>query len=202
MRVSQDLANALLEYDSFHVAIPTSRPATILELGGGYGRNAFVVLRLHPDIKYVLIDIPPALWVAERYLSSLFCEKRIFHYREFDRFEDVADEYENAQIVFLLSTQLAALPPGHVDLAINISSLHEMRKEQVAYYFDQFDSVLRPGGHMYIKQWRKAEVLFEGVTLVEKDYPIPCGWARVMSRTARVQAKFFEALYRKVAPAD
>ena len=197
MGVSQDLANALLEYDSFHAAIPASRPATILELGGGYGRNAFVVLRLHPEIKYVVADIPPALWVAERYLSSLFPDKRIFRYRDFHKFEDVADEYENAQIVFLLSTQLAAIPPHYIDLVINISSLHEMRKDQVAYYFDRFDSVLRLGGHMYIKQWRKTDVLFEGVTLVEEDYPIPHGWEKVMSRTARVQAKFFEALYRK-----
>jgi putative sugar O-methyltransferase len=201
MGVSQDLANALLEYDSFHVAIPASRPATILELGGGYGRNAFVVLRLCPEIKYIVVDIPPALWVAERYLSRVFPEKRIFRYRDFGRFEDVADEYEKAQIVFLLSTQLAGFPPNYIDLVINISSLHEMRKDQIAYYFDRFDSVLRLDGHMYIKQWRKADVLFEGVTLVEEDYPIPHGWAKVMSRTARVQAEFFEALYRKSSAA-
>jgi putative sugar O-methyltransferase len=197
MGVSQDLANALLEYDSFRVAIPASRPATILELGGGYGRNAFVVLRVHPEIKYVVVDIPPALWVAERYLSSLFPEKRIFRYRDFDRFEDVAEEYKEAQIVFLLSTQLAALPPNCVDLIINIASLHEMRKDQIDYYFERFDSVLRMGGHTYFKQWREANVLFEGVTLVEKDYPIPPSWTKIMSRAARVQTKFFEALYRK-----
>lgn len=197
MQVSQDLANALLEYNSFHLAIPALRPVTILELGGGYGRNAFVVLRMHPDVKYVFVDIPPALWVAERYLSSQFPEKRIFRYRNFDRFEDVAEEYGNAQIVFLLSTQLAAFPPNCVDLIFNISSLHEMRKDQVAYYFDRFDGILRLGGHMYMKQWRKANVLFEGVTLVEEDYPIPQGWTKVMSRPARVQEKFFEALYKK-----
>jgi putative sugar O-methyltransferase len=197
MAVSQDLGNALLEYASFHDVIPTSRPATILELGGGYGRNAFTVLHLHPEIKYVIVDIPPALWVAEKYLSSQFPEKHVFRYRDFGRFEDVADEYESAQIAFLLSTQFAAIPHGSVDLIINIASLHEMRKDQVDYYFDRFDRVLAPGGYLYIKQWRKAEVLFEGVTLLEKDYPFPRGWNKVMSRTANVQTKFFEALYRK-----
>jgi SAM-dependent methyltransferase len=197
MRVSQDLANSLLEYDSFQAVIPASGPSTILELGAGYGRTAFVILRLRPKIKYVLVDIPPALWIAERYLSSVFPEKRVFRYRDFDRFEDIADEYEHAEIAFLLSSQLAAFPINSVDLVINISSLHEMRKEQVAYYLEHFDDVLKPGGHMYIKQWKEAKVLFEGVTLVEEDYPIPFGWTKIMNRTARVQTRFFEALYRK-----
>ena len=195
MRVSQDLANSLLEYDSLQPAIRT--PGTVLELGAGYGRNAFVILSLHPNIKYVVVDIPPALWISEQYLSGIFPEKRVFRYRDFEKFEDVADEYENADVAFLLSSQLAALPPNSVDLVINISSLHEMRLDQVAYYIGRFDHVLRPGGHMYIKQWKEAKVLFEGVTLVEEDYPIPSGWTKMMSRTARVQTRFFEALYRK-----
>lgn len=195
MRVSQDLANSLLEYDSIQAAVRA--PGTILELGAGYGRNAFVIMKLHPKVKYVLVDIPPALWIAERYLSTIFPEKRVFRYRDFENFEDVADEYERAEIAFILSSQLAALPTDSVDLVINISSLHEMRADQVAYYIDRFDQVLKPGGHLYIKQWKEAKVLFEGVTLVEADYPIPAGWATVMNRTARVQTRFFESLYRK-----
>jgi len=200
MRVSQDLANSLLEYDSFQPAIRAS--GTILELGAGYGRNAFVILKLHQNIKYVLVDIPPALWIAERYLSSIFPEKRIFRYRDFQNFEEIAEEYEQAEIAFLLSSQLAALPANSVDLAINISSLHEMRKDQVAYYIYRFDHALKPGGHLYIKQWKEAKVLFEGVTLTEEDYPIPSAWAKIMNRTARVQTRFFEALYRKPLEAN
>jgi SAM-dependent methyltransferase len=195
MRVSQDLANSLLEYDSLQSAIRA--PGTILELGAGYGRNAFVIMKLHPKVKYVLVDIPPALWIAERYLSTIFPEKRVFRYRDFEKFEDVADEYERAEIAFLLSSQLAALPIDSVDLVINISSLHEMRGDQVAYYMERFDHVLKAGGHLYIKQWKEAKVLFEGVTLVEADYPIPPAWVTITNRTARVQTRFFEALYRK-----
>lgn len=197
MKVSQDLANSLLEYDSLQSVMPASGQCTILELGAGYGRNAFVMLRLHPKIKYVLVDIPPALWIAERYISSIFAERRIFRYRDFDRFEDIASEYNNADIAFFLSSQLAALPLNSVELVINISSLHEMRKDQVAYYLGRFNSVLKPGGHLYLKQWKEAKVLFEGVTLTEEDYPIPSEWEKIMSRTARVQTRFFEALYKK-----
>ena len=200
LKVSQDLANSLLEYDSFFQALPKGQSVVALELGAGYGRNAYVCLRLLPQIKYIVVDIPPALWVAERYLGEVFPEKNIFKVRHFERFETVKSEFDRADIIFLLSSQLSLLPDQSVDLILNISSLHEMRKDQIGFYFVKFDSILRSGGHFYFKQWRNAKVLFEGLTLEEKDYPIPAGWTQIFSRCARVQTKFFEALYEKEEP--
>jgi len=197
MSVSQDLGNSILEYESFRPGLPFAGRGTVLELGGGYGRNAFVVLKLNPSIRYVLVDIPPALWVAEKYLSSLFPHKQIFRYRNFERFEEIADSYNQSDVIFLLSSQLPLLPVNSADLIVNISSLHEMRKDQIDYYFQQFERVLSPGGHTYIKEWKKAKVLFENVTVTEQDYPVPNGWKKIMSRTAPVQTRFFEALYKK-----
>jgi putative sugar O-methyltransferase len=194
MGVTQDLANSILEYRSFSGAL-TARP-TIVELGAGYGRNAYVILNDRPDAKIIIIDIPPALWIAESYLSSVFPEKNIFKFREFADFNEVAAEFERADIVFLLSTQITLLPDDVADLVLNISSLHEMRPDQIKFYISQFDRLLRNGGHMYMKQWREARVLFEQVTLVEHDYPLPPHWTKVFSRQAAVQTKFFEALYR------
>jgi len=197
MRVSQDLGNSILEYDSLQAAIPADGPCTVVELGGGYGRSAIVILNLRPRTKYVLVDIPPALWIAERYLPAVFPEKRAFRYREFEKFEVVAEEYEGAQLAFLLSSQFCRIPSNSADLVVNISSLHEMRNDQIDYYLAQFDRVLKVGGHVYLKQWKTATVLFEGITVSEKDYRIPPGWTEIMHRTARVQTQFFEALYRK-----
>ncbi len=197
MRVSQDLGNSLLEYESFEEGFPADEQGTVLELGGGYGRNAFVILKLRPRVRYVAVDIPPALWVAQEYLSRLFPSRSIFRYREFKAFEEVADKYAQSDLIFLLSSQLAALPAGSIDLILNISSLHEMRKEQIDYYFREFDRVLKPGGHVYIKEWKEAKVLFENVTHREEDYPCPRDWTKIVSRTAAVQTRFFEALYRK-----
>jgi putative sugar O-methyltransferase len=197
MSVSQDLGNSILEYESFKRGLPAGGQGTVLELGGGYGRNAFVILKMNPRLQYVSVDIPPALWVAERYLSHLFPERRVFHYRDFRRFEEIAESYASADLIFLLSSQLAALPPGSIDLIINISSLHEMRKDQIDYYFQEFDRVLKPGGHVYIKEWKKAKVLFEKITITESDYPSPRDWTKVLSRTAQVQKRFFETLYKK-----
>ena len=48
-----------------------------------------------------LVDIPPALYVAQRYLSSVFEDRKIFRFRPFDDFDQVQSEFEDAHIIFL-----------------------------------------------------------------------------------------------------
>jgi putative sugar O-methyltransferase len=166
-------------------------------LGAGYGRDAYAILATKPGIKYVIIDIPPALWVAETYLRNQFPDRRVFHYREFSSFDEIEQEFRDCEIAFFLSTQIAKLPDGLFDFAINISSLHEMRPEQIAFYFSQFNRLLKDGGKFYSKQWKRGVVPFENVVIHERDYPIPDTWSCELSREAAIQTKFFEARYRK-----
>jgi putative sugar O-methyltransferase len=44
----------------------------IVELGSGSGKQIEVIKKLHPDICFLLFDIPPQLYVCEQYLSSVF----------------------------------------------------------------------------------------------------------------------------------
>lgn len=130
--ISQDLANSLLEYrEIMHPDVDPGGVRTILELGPGYGRTAYVFLSLLPDCRYILVDIPPALYVAQRYLSSVCPDRKVFAFRSFDDFDSVRDEFEAASIVFLTPNQLEKLPGKSIDLFLNISSLHEMRLDQV-----------------------------------------------------------------------
>jgi putative sugar O-methyltransferase len=193
--VSQDLANSILEVSMMGA---TLAPGTVvLELGAGYGRDAYAMLTTKPGIKYIIVDIPPALWVAETYLSRQFPDRRIFRYREFARFAEIEREFRDSDIAFFLSTQIASLPDGLADLAVNISSLHEMRPEQIAFYFSQFDRLLKDGGLFYFKQWKRGAVPFENVVIRRDDYPIPPSWSCELSREAPIQTRFFEARYRK-----
>ncbi len=94
--ISQDLANSFLEYQSVMSAdVDQTAIGTIMELGSGYGRTAYVYLTLHPERRYILVDIPPALYVCEKYLSDLFSDRKIFSFRPFERYEDIKDEYES-----------------------------------------------------------------------------------------------------------
>jgi putative sugar O-methyltransferase len=192
--ISQDLANSFLEYSSVMQAdIDRNEIGTIMELGSGYGRTAYVYLTLNPECRYILVDIPPALYVCEKYLSGIFRERNVFHFRPFERFDDVKAEYESADIVFLMPNQLELLPDKCVDLFINISSFHEMRMDQIRYYFTVIDRLTRR--YFYTKQWKETTIPYENVVIRQEDYPVDDEWRQVYARECKVQALFFEALY-------
>jgi SAM-dependent methyltransferase len=168
--------------------------SVVLELGAGYGRDAYAILATNPGIKYVIVDIAPALWVAESYLRHEFPNLRIFCYRDFEHFADIEKDFLECDIAFFLSTQISRLPNGLADLVINVSSLHEMRLEQIGFYLSQFDRLLKEGRSFYFKQWKRGAVPFENVVIRQRDYP---NWTRDLSREAPIQSKFFDERYRK-----
>ena len=192
--ISQDLANSLLEYKAIlHPGVDRREVRTILELGPGYGRTAYVFLALQSSCRYVLVDIPPALYLAQRYLTAVFPDRRVFKFRPFDDYESVRSEMEDSSIVLLTPNQLELLPDNSVDLFINISSLHEMRMDQVRYYFTEMERLTRK--YFYFKQWKETTVPFENETINEADYPVGSDWTLINRQQCEVQHKFFEALY-------
>ncbi len=194
-RVSEDLCNSVLEFTAITEAIPADEPiGSVIELGAGYGRLAWVFLTVLHDVRYLVVDIPPALAIAEQYLSTLFADRRVFGFRHFDSYADVADELQAAQLVFLTPNQLDLLPPQQVDLFVNVSSLHEMRPDQIEHYFDAIGT--HCAGRFYTKQWQRSINEFDDLVVSHDDYPVPPGWQVVFDRTHPVQVEFFEALYK------
>jgi putative sugar O-methyltransferase len=191
---SQDLANSVLEYYAMTEVVNMAECKRTLEIGGGYGRDAFVILKLNPHIQHTVVDIPPALWIAQRYLSSVFPERKIFTVRDFRSYDEVAEEMEAASIVFLLPHQLDLLPDRRFDLSMNISSFGEMHQAQINSYFRTLERLTR--GHFYMKQWKMSQNAFDKLSLSEKSYPVPAEWRKIYSRDCAVQTAFFESLYR------
>lgn len=196
--ISQDTGNSVLEYYSIMNSVDNkNRFKTITELGAGSGRNAFVFLSVLPKVKYIIIDIPPALAISEQYLSDVFPKKKIFRYRPFNSFEDIKKEFDQADILFFLSSQIELLPDKISDLFLNISSLHEMRMDQVKFYFKQIERLTKQKGYFYFKQWKNAYVDHEDIFIRIKDYPIGRQWKKIYLREAKIQVKFFEALLKR-----
>lgn len=193
--ISQDLANSILEYYSIreHFKTPRTERVTFCELGAGYGRNAYVFLNTFSKGKYIIVDIPPALFVSQEYLSSVFKDKKIFTFRCFEKFSEIEQEFQNADIVFLLPHQANMLPRKTIDLFINISSLHEMQMRQIQEYFKLIDKLTR--GMFYSKQWMISNNPEDGIMVKKNDYPVPDVWQELYSRQAKVQVHFFEAMY-------
>lgn len=193
--ISQDLANSVLEFQS----IKPMAKGVICELGGGYGRNAYVIASLANVATYILVDIPPAIGIAQQYLTTVFPDKKHFLHRSFSDFETVRDELQASDFAYLTPHQLALLPSGSVDLFINISSLHEMRLDQINHYLAEIYRLVKPGGHFYLKAWKESHIPFENVIIREGDYALS-NWQEVFRRTPAVQTRFFEALLRRPQP--
>jgi len=192
--ISQDVCNSILEYYSIMNQIPSSIKGnlSIAELGAGYGRVAFIFLKTL-KCKYVIFDIPPALYVAQRYLGSIFPELKIFNFRGFGSYAEIKPEYEDADLCFFTPDQLELLPEPQFNLLLNISSLHEMRMDQISNYFSLIDSYTH--GYFYTKQWSKSVNRPDGIIISYEDYPVPPSWKPIFSRKHPIQSLFFEALY-------
>ena len=193
--VSQDLLNSILENNSIiRSGINRSSINVILELGAGYGRNAFVFSKAMPNSRYIIVDIFPALYVSQRYLSNQFPDRKIFQFREFDSFLQVKKEFEESSLIFLLPHQLKLVPEKSVNLFINISSFQEMVKSQIDSYFQEVERLVN--GYFYFKQWKESKIPSDNILIKESDYPVRKEWTKIFSRECEVQTRFFEALYK------
>lgn len=189
--VTQDLCNSIHEFSRVCDAAPP--PSRVIEIGAGYGRLAAVFLHAEPGVKYWIVDIPPALYISQRYLGEAFPGKKIFKFRPFATFDSVAAEVEAADICFFLADQIEKLPPKSVQTAICISNLHEMTRAQIAHYFQQIDRLTT--GTAYTKQWMRSIATENGFSIPREDYPVPAHWRQTFNRRHPIQSWFFEAGY-------
>lgn len=192
-KVSQDIFNSLFEYLSVFYACPLNEISSIVEIGAGYGRTAFCFLNFHPDKKYIIVDFPPALYVSQTYLSTIFPEKNVMKFRPFEDFSEISDEYLNADIVFLSPEQLNKIPSKSIDLFLAIDCLHEMTAERVLHYFNEADRISK---YFYYKCWVNTHVVQDDVYHRENSYPIKCAWKEIFKQPCQVPSGFFHALYK------
>lgn len=188
---SQDLANSILEYQAILEGVGDfNQIKTIIEIGAGYGRTAFTILSLKPKIKYLIVDIPPALYIAQRYLTQVFPKKRIFRFREFDNFSQVKKEFISSEIAFFMPFQLKILPDKIAQMCLAINCLHEMLPQQIKLYFKEFN---RLADNLYFKCWKKTIIPYDLIMLEEKSYPVFKHWRQIFWRPVKVHPTFFEA---------
>jgi putative sugar O-methyltransferase len=191
--LSQDLCNSIHEFYSITKAINLKSNAHIAELGAGYGRLGYVFLSALNKSDYTVIDIPPALYIAQSYLSKVFPKKNIFTYRSFSNYSSIKNQYQKTSIKFLLPYQLEKLPQKSINLFLNVSSLHEMTRPQIDNYFSQINRLTE--GYFYTKQWRRSQTK-DNDHITEYEYPTPPHWKTIYHRRHPIQDMFFEALYK------
>ena len=144
-RLSQDLLTSCINVHSLSKGRDLNKVSSILEIGCGFGRLAYLVQNLF-DLKYIIVDIIPALFISQTHLTSVLKGKRIFQFREFSSFAEIKDEFEACDVIFLMPDQMRFLPDKIIDLFVSINCLQEVKTETVDYYFEQADRLAK---HFY-----------------------------------------------------
>ena len=111
---------------------------TIVDLGGGYGKLGYYILKNINKTTFIDFDIPETLTLASYYLSKAFPEKKIFFYghQKFD--EKLVKEYD---LFFLPSWEIEKLKDDTVELTINKNSLGEMEPDTAFNYINQINRI-------------------------------------------------------------
>jgi putative sugar O-methyltransferase len=197
--ISQDIINSVRERNSIVTAMEMGDDTRFIlaELGAGYGRLGYLMLQT-TGCRYFVFDIPPALHISQWYLTTLFPERRAFRFRSFDAFEEIEGELSQAAIAFFTSNQLEKFPSGYFDVFATISSVHEMRRDQIGHYMDLMGRTTKSA--LYLKQQKDYANPADNLIIGKNDYPIPVGWSPTQERFDLINPGFFERVYQRRQP--
>lgn len=195
--ITQDLLNTIIELNTIVLNTNLDLETTckiILELGAGHGRIPNMLFSKVQNIKYIVVDIPAALYVSQSYISKLNPNLNIFKFRDFSKYEDVEAEFLNSNVIFLSPPQVRYLKDKSIDLFINICSLQEMRLDQIDYWFKEIDRVCN--GYFYTKQYYQSNNPFDNICIMKEDYPIRNTWRTILAKQNETFPELFEEIYK------
>jgi len=105
---------------------------TMMEIGSGAGKQIEVIKKLHPQINFFVFDIPPQLYVCERYLSTLFPDS-VVSYKETRKMKKIPTE-NNGKIFIFGNWQIEEIENFNYDIFWNSASFQEMEPNVVLNY--------------------------------------------------------------------
>ncbi|MDA0341396.1 MAG: putative sugar O-methyltransferase [Proteobacteria bacterium] len=115
--------------------IDLSAVACIVEIGSGMGQQVELLKKLHPHLAYVLVDLPPQLYVSHQYLNAVFPDA-CAPYQETRGAGPV--EIQPGRIHFLGNWRIDDVVPPGPTVLWNAKSFQEMSQPVVARYFQGF----------------------------------------------------------------
>lgn len=106
--------------------------SSVLEIGGGFGKQVEVMKKLHPHLCFYMLDLPLQLYVCQQYLSTLFPDS-VVSYRQ-TRTMKKLPEQRDGRIFILGNWKIAELSDLNYDLFWNSASFQEMEPSVVLNY--------------------------------------------------------------------
>jgi putative sugar O-methyltransferase len=194
--ISSDVAHSVRERNLFLKACGLTgvEGLTVGELGAGHGRLAEIFGRT-TNYRYMVFDIPPALYVSQWYISKIFPDEKIFTYRHFDSYSEIAQELRQSRFAFFTANQIKMMPDGVLDLFCNMNSLMEMPMEQIHNFITHIQRLTRIA--FLSRQWIQPRNETNQTTLVEKDFFLGDGWQKVLAETDDIHPQFFNHVWKR-----
>lgn len=119
--------------------VDEQRPV-VAELGAGYGKLAYFILRDIGSFTFIDFDLPEILCLAAYYLMMVYPQKRALLYGEEEYSSKTHDNYD---LIFMPSYEISKVGLSTVDLFINKNSLGEMDEEAVNNYINYISQSTR-----------------------------------------------------------
>jgi putative sugar O-methyltransferase len=193
-RISQDLANSIVECNYVARSGLVRDGARVAELGAGYGRLAHV-FSAAASVTYCIFDIPPALAIAQWYLGELLGPDRVMPFRpDLD-----VSALRPGTIALFTPDQLERFPDGWFDVTQTISTLPEMPEPQARRFLDLLAA--KCSGELFLKQWRQWRNEADDVDFDESRFAPPAPWRLVARRVDPIQPRFYNRRWRRAGAA-
>ena len=215
IKVTSDKINSLFDYDKINRFCNLNHQKIILEIGAGSGRTSQSIMTFNSNCKYVICDIPPALYISYERLKKVFKNKKIgllYDYQNNNQKvklmggggsseQDLNTQINHYDISFIMPHQLSLLNNRFFDLTIAIDCLHEMDKKTINKYINNINKISKL---FYFSVWRKTNVPFSGIfnrfsnnlNYYSNDYNLPKNFKKEFEEDLIFPSNFISSGYR------
>jgi len=177
--VSQHLITTILEYEKIKIledALNTKN-INILEIGAGYGRTANLMLSIKKNIKYVIADLPPSIYISKLNLTKQFPNLKSSLAIDVYDANKMKQIFNDNDIIFILPHQLNLFKKKSFDMTFAIGSLLEMEKKDIKRYMNIINKLSRS---LYMKVFENTGLSYSFYQFyrsnVRSDYFIDQNW--------------------------
>jgi putative sugar O-methyltransferase len=214
IKVTSDKINSLFDYDKINRFCNLNHQKIILEIGAGSGRTSQSIMTFNSNCKYVICDIPPALYISYERLKKVFKNKKIgllYDYQNNNQKvklmgggsseQDLNTQINHYDISFIMPHQLSLLNNRFFDLTIAIDCLHEMDKKTINKYINNINKISKL---FYFSVWKKTNVPFSGIfnrfsnnlNYYSNDYNLPKNFKKEFEEDLIFPSNFISSGYR------
>jgi len=170
---------------------------TIVEIGGGYGVLARIILNNH-NCKYLSIDLPEQNLLQSYYLNESIPNLKKYLYNDYmnEKNNYVSNQSLENNQVFILPPWAKFQDDFKVDLFINTRSMMEMKLETIKTYFDFIHKHINENGYFYTINRYQGNLKYNFPNLV--DYPYDKNWDVKLSKKAFIHNHMHVLLTKRI----